>query len=138
MALRSVTYTSLARPGLHAADLEAIHETAMLENASRGITGLLIFNGKHFLQILEGDADALLQLIQNLRRDQRHGKLEVRHDVPIDGRSFPDWSMELVQVSETSFLATEAVSHRLPEGVAPGVRNRVIRMTESISGTARD
>jgi len=106
----------------------------MRENALRGTTGLLIFNGTHFLQILEGAPENLSQLIENLRRDQRHSGLAVRHDVPIEGRSFPDWSMELVKVSEASFLAAETINDRLPEGIAPGVRNRVIRMTESISG----
>ena len=73
MPLRSITYTSLARLDLQASDLEAIHETAVRENARRNITGLLIFNGTHFLQILEGPGDALSQLIENLRGDQRPG-----------------------------------------------------------------
>ena len=64
MILRSVTYTSLARPGLQESDLEAIGTTAQRENAARGITGLLIFNGTHFLQIIEGAPDALRQLNQ--------------------------------------------------------------------------
>jgi hypothetical protein len=133
MPLRSVTYTSLARDDLQPSDLEAIHETAVRKNAAGGITGLLIFNGTHFLQILEGAPERLSQLIEKLREDQRHSGLEVRHDVPIDGRSFPDWSMELVKVSEASFRAAETINDRLPQGIAPGVRNRVIRMAESIS-----
>jgi hypothetical protein len=135
MSLRSLTYTSLARLDLQESDLEAIHETAQRENARRDITGLLIFNGTHFLQILEGEAKALAQLLENLRRDQRHSGVEVRHDHPIDGRSFPGWSMELVKVSASSFAASETVQERLPDGVSEGVRNRVIRMTEQISGT---
>ena len=135
MNLRSVTYTSLARLDLQAAELEAIHDTARRENAARGITGLLIFNGTHFLQIIEGQADTLNQLIENLRRDPRHSGLEVRHDAPIDQRSFPAWSMELVKVSGSSLAATDTVSERLPDDITDGVRNRVIRMTEQISGT---
>ena len=127
-----MTYTSLARDDLELSDLEAIHETAVRENAAGGITGLLIFNGTHFLQILEGAPEGLSRLIEELRRDQRHSGLEVRHDVPIDGRSFPDWSMELVKVSEASFLAVQTINDRLPKDIAPGIRNRVIRMTESI------
>src|SRR5689334_22556965 len=135
MTLRSVTYTSLARPDLKESDLEAIHETARCENGRRDVTGLLIFNGTHFLQIIEGDAGTLTQLVDNLRRDERHSRLEVRHDVPIAERSFPDWSMELVKVSAASLAATETVSDRLPDAISEGVRNRVIRMTEAISGS---
>jgi hypothetical protein len=50
-------------------------------------------------------------------------------------RSFPDWSMELVRVSASYFEAKETVSERLPGSVAEPVRERVIRMTETISGT---
>jgi hypothetical protein len=56
MSLKSLTYTSLARLDLEAGDLEAIQRTAREVNALEGITGLLIFNGTHFLQIIEGFA----------------------------------------------------------------------------------
>jgi hypothetical protein len=133
--LRSITYTSLARLDLDAADLRAIHATAQRENARRNITGLLIFNGTHFLQIIEGEPEPLAQLVENLRRDPRHRGLEVRHDTPIDERNFPDWSMELVRVSAARLEARDTVKERLPDGLPDGVRNRVIRMTEQISGT---
>jgi hypothetical protein len=133
--LRSITYTSLARLDLDAADLQAIHATAQRENAPRNLTGLLIFNGTHFLQIIEGEPEPLAQLVENLRRDPRHRGLEVRHDTPIDERNFPDWSMELVRVSAARREARDTVKERLPDGLPDGVRNRVIRMTEQISGT---
>jgi len=59
----------------------------------------------------------------------------VRHDTPIDERNFPDWSMELVRVSAARREARDTVKERLPDGLPDGVRNRVIRMTEQISGT---
>jgi hypothetical protein len=43
--------------------------------------------------------------------------------------------MELVKVSASYFEAKETVSDRLPAAVAEPVRERVIRMTELISGT---
>ena len=59
MNLISLTYTSLARLDLEVPDLEQIHRTALELNALDGITGLLIFNGTHFLQIIEGAKDAI-------------------------------------------------------------------------------
>ena len=100
-----------------------------------GITGLLIFNGTHFLQILEGIPQAIDDLVEKLRRDARHSGLEVRDERFVEKRSFPDWSMELVRVSASYFDAKDAVSDRLPDATAPEVRDRVIRMTEAISGT---
>ena len=135
MALKSLTYTSLARLDLEAPDLEAIHRTAREVNALEGITGLLIFNGTHFLQIIEGAPDAIDDLIGRLRRDPRHSGVEVRDEREVTERSFPDWSMELVRVSASYFEAKDTVSDRLPPTVSEPVRDRVLRMTEGISGT---
>ena len=43
--------------------------------------------------------------------------------------------MELVRVSASYFEAKHTVAERLPDATAPDVRERVIRMTETISGT---
>ena len=135
MKLKTTTYTSLARLDLTADDIEAIHRTAREVNALEGITGLLVFNGTHFLQIVEGSPQAVDELIERLRRDPRHNGIEIRDQREIAERSFPDWSMELVRVSASYFEAKETVSERLPGSVAEPVRERVIRMTETISGT---
>jgi hypothetical protein len=42
--------------------------------------------------------------------------------------------MELVRVSAARLEARDTVKERLPDGLPDGVRNRVIRMTEQISG----
>ena len=135
MDLKSLTYTSLARLDLDSSDIEAIHRTAREANALEGISGLLIFNGTHFLQIIEGAPDAIDELVERLRRDPRHSGFEVRDERQISERSFADWSMELVRVSASYFEAKDKVSKRLPNSVAAPVRDRVISMTEAISGT---
>jgi hypothetical protein len=135
MSLTSVTYTSLARIDLQTSDLENIHTTARELNAIDGITGLLVFNGTHFLQIIEGSDAAIGDLLERLRRDPRHSGLEVRDDRPIHDRSFPDWSMELVRVKGTYLEAKETLSDRIPESVVPDVRARIHKMTEAICGT---
>ncbi|HEY6662171.1 MAG TPA: BLUF domain-containing protein [Sphingomicrobium sp.] len=133
--MKSLTYTSLARLDLEASDIEAIHHTALELNALDGITGLLIFNGTHFLQIIEGAPNAIDDLVERLRRDPRHSGLEIRDVRPVGDRSFPDWTMELVKVSGSYFEAKDSVSDRLPKSIAPSVRELIIRMTEAISGT---
>ena len=134
MDLRTLTYTSLAALDLTADDLEAIHRSALEHNAMDGITGLLIFNGTHFLQIVEGVPSAIDELLERLRRDRRHTGLEVRDDRMVSERSFGEWSMELVRVSASYFEARETVGNHLPADVSEPVRDRVIKMTETISG----
>jgi hypothetical protein len=135
MDLKSLTYTSLAKLDLTADDLGAIHRTARELNSLDGITGLLVFNGTHFLQIIEGAAPATDDLLARLRRDPRHFGLEVRDERAVEERSFPDWSMELVRVNADYFEARNVIRDRVPGTVAEDVRQRLFQMTELISGT---
>ena len=133
MDLTSLTYTSLARLDLQSSDLEDIHRSARELNALDGITGLLVFNGTHFLQIIEGAPDAIDELVDRLRRDPRHSGVEVRAEREVDKRSFPDWSMEMVRVNASYFKARETITDRLPATVPEAIRLRLFRMTELIS-----
>jgi hypothetical protein len=138
MKLISLTYTSLARLDLDVTDLEQIHRTALELNALDAITGLLIFNGTHFLQIIEGAQDAIGDLVERLRRDPRHNGFEIRDRHDIDARSFPGWSMELVRVNASYFKARDTIAERLPDSVPEAIRARLFRMTELISTVSFD
>ena len=133
MKLTSVTYTSLARLDLQTSDLEDIHRTAREVNALEGITGLLVFNGTHFLQIIEGSESTIAELVERLRKDPRHTGFEVRDQRKVDTRSFPDWSMELVRVNASYFQARDTLEDMLPDTVPEAIQARLFRMTELIS-----
>ena len=133
MQLKSLTYTSLARLDLTGGDVAAIHETARHLNALDGITGLLLFNGSRFLQIVEGAEEAIDSLVERLRRDPRHSALEVRDERFVAERSFPHWSMELVLVSTRFRDACAEIEAALPESTAPHIRALVADMAAAIS-----
>ena len=133
MQLTSVTYTSLARLDLEGSDLEDIHRTAREQTALNGVTGLLVFNGTHFLQIIEGAEEAIAELVAKLRRDPRHTGFEIRDQRKVETRSFPDWSMELVRVRAGYFEARDTIAERLPDSVPEAIQARLFRMTELIS-----
>ena len=133
MLLTSVTYTSLARLDLQASDLEDIHRTARDQNALDGITGLLVFNGTHFLQIVEGSEMAIDELIERLRKHPRHTGCQIRDRRKVEARSFPEWSMELVRVKASYFEARDTIAGRLPGSVPEAIQARLFRMTELIS-----
>lgn len=135
MTLKSLTYTSLAQLDLSAGDLEDIHRSARAMNGLNGITGLLIFNGTHFLQVIEGGQEAIDVLVEKLRRDPRHTGFEIRDIAFVEERSFPQWSMELIRIEASYFEALESIEDRLPETMAPQIRDRVLTMTQSISTT---
>ena len=133
MSFTTITYTSLARLDLQDADLEDIHRSARDHNALDGLTGLLVFNGTHFLQIIEGSEQAIEDLVERLRKDQRHTGFEIRDRRKVEARSFPDWSMEMVRVRASYFEARDTIADRIPEAVPEAIKARLFRMTELIS-----
>lgn len=137
MQLKSLTYTSLARLDLTTDDLLAIHQTARHRNALNGITGLLIFNGTHFLQVVEGVEEAIDELVDRLRADHRHHHLDVKDERDIEARSFPDWSMELARVRSRYFEARDAIEKVLPAAVPGEIRTMILAKAEDISGIVR-
>ncbi|MGA9581905.1 MAG: BLUF domain-containing protein [Allosphingosinicella sp.] len=133
MRLKTLTYTSRARLDLGDSDLSAIQQTARHLNALDGITGLLLFDGSRFLQIVEGAEDAVDNLVERLRGDSRHSAFELRDERYVDRRSFPDWSMELVRVSAGYGNAKDEVAAILPAAVAEPVRELVLKMTGQLA-----
>lgn len=129
LRLKTLTYTSRASLDLTDEDLAEIHETARHLNALEGVTGLLLFDGARFLQIVEGGEAAIDDLVERLRGDPRHSAFEMRDERFVDRRSFEDWSMELLRVPAGYRTARDEVATILPDGVAAPVRELILRMS---------
>ena len=133
MRLKTLTYTSRARLDMSDDELGDIHRSALSLNALDGVTGILIFDGVRFLQLVEGSEGAVDHLVERLRRDKRHSDFEVRDERFVQTRSFPDWSMNLVRVSSGFTGAQIALAPVLPDDTAPAVRALLLRMAGDLA-----
>lgn len=133
MQLKSVAYTSLAALDMDEKQLLEIHGAARDFNVLDKVTGLLIFNGTHFLQWIEGPTPAVDELVERLRRDPRHSGFEVRDERFADQRLFGSWSMELVRVRSRYLQAQEDIARALPGNLPEHVRERIMGMAELMS-----
>ncbi|NJC05961.1 hypothetical protein GGQ97_001754 [Sphingomonas kaistensis] len=133
MQFKSLTYTSLAALDLSDEQLRSVHDDAQSLNGIDGISGLLLFNGTHFLQWIEGPPEAVDDLVERLRRDPRHSAFEIRDERMSDERIFGGWSMKLVRVRSSYHLAHEDVVPQLPAALPDHVRERILGMVEKIS-----
>lgn len=86
-------YISTARSELSKTELEAILRSSRRNNASAGVTGLLIVGGRRFLQALEGPANAVAQTYDRIKADRRHFAAVTLDSRPIAKRSFAGWAM---------------------------------------------
>lgn len=92
-----------------AEELELLTERAGAFNAERAISGVLLYGGGRFLQLLEGEAQAVKDLYRNrIVPDPRHEDCCVLLDEPCNTRLFPYWSMGWLYMQETRGVAQEA------------------------------
>jgi Sensors of blue-light using FAD len=76
-----------------ATGLEAILLDARAGNNARDITGILVYVDGVFLQVIEGDREAVLQLMTSLGKDSRHSSIKIIHEAEIEERTFASWRM---------------------------------------------
>lgn len=91
--LFELIYRSEADPNVADDDLLNILSTARDFNNQNNITGCLLYNDHHFVQILEGEFGKLNDLYGRIRKDNRHRNVITLHMKEIDSRIFPDWTM---------------------------------------------
>lgn len=70
-----LTYVSTALPHLDQTELDDIMQCAWLNNPVDQITGLLLFDGTRFLQLLEGKANAVTEAFSRIAADGRHHRV---------------------------------------------------------------
>ena len=76
--------------------LSTILEACESNNPRCFVTGMLLFDAGHFVQLLEGRRAALSELFVTIAGDDRHRDVEILSFGPIASRLFPDWSMNYV------------------------------------------
>lgn len=91
--VRQIVYVSSSPSRNEPKDIESILAQARLNNEVEGITGLLVFSDGSFLQVLEGDEDAVRRRYELISRDRRHSFVIKLLDREVPQRMFPDWSM---------------------------------------------
>ena len=72
------------------ADIVAL---ARRRNERRGLTGGLIFTGRHFAQVLEGPGETLDGMLTAIAHDGRHTGMKLIHRRTVASRFFFDWRM---------------------------------------------
>jgi len=90
--LRTICYVSTAAPSLNEKGLSDLYEEAIQKNSEKNITGILLYSDGNFMQIMEGENDALSRLYENIENDSRHHHLVRLIDSEIKHRIFENYS----------------------------------------------
>jgi hypothetical protein len=92
-------YASRAAGSLDQEGLAAILKKSVANNPAAGVTGVLCFSGKIFLQVLEGGRAQVSALYNRIAQDPRHHDVMLLSYEEIEERSFAGWSMGQVNMS---------------------------------------
>lgn len=106
--------------------VEGILQTCARNNVAHGVTGLLLYNGRNFLQLLEGDKDVLDRLMASIEVDPRHAGVAMIHKGEVEARVCPDWAMKRIAIAEAIEARQERLEEELPEGIDPSLRKMVL------------
>ncbi len=108
-----LVYISYASRALREADLLDILNTSRINNKKAGITGMLVYLRERFIQVLEGDYEAVNRIYKDIKDDTRHHKVTTVLEGNTEHRIFKDWSMGFKKLDGQQF--EELSGYRDPE-----------------------
>lgn len=123
-----LAYVSTASGEMTSVDLQDILESAITNNSATDVTGILLFNGINFLQVLEGPQDKVESTFSSISADERHTGVVVIYREKTVAREFENDPMLLHSVAATAceppagMSVTEDVDLYLPSTIAPHLR----------------
>lgn len=123
--MRQIVYISTTA----CVDDEALRDILLVSernNTACGITGMLVTNGRNFLQIVEGEQVELMRLMARLAHDGRHSGVIQIADIAIAGRAFPDWTMQLLRLGSSVEQRRAQIETVIPDGLDPVVRSALM------------
>ncbi|MGZ8137349.1 MAG: phosphate-starvation-inducible PsiE family protein [Methylococcaceae bacterium] len=95
-----ITYISIPTRPISADDLIDILNNSRANNARLGVSGMLLFTGSIFIQLLEGDEKIIEELIETIKKDPRHKDFRVIEKKKISVREYADWTMGFKRVDK--------------------------------------
>ncbi len=88
-----IVYVSSAVRPFSSSELVELLSKAHVHNSNVGITGMLLYKDGNFMQVIEGEEEAVRTLDAKIKRDPRHRGMLMLLQGPLTERQFPDWSM---------------------------------------------
>ncbi len=109
--MQSIIYVSAARIAFSENDLQELSTRAAEVNSMKQVTGHLHYSASRFVQYIEGEQDALAEVMVRIQEDDRHQILHQFTEDSLASRRCPTWAMrwlrraDFVQVQLENLLA---------------------------------
>ncbi|MGP1273425.1 MAG: BLUF domain-containing protein [Phycisphaerales bacterium] len=97
--MHRLVYSCHATRHIAAQDLASIQTAATRRNASLGVSGILLYGNRRFVQVLEGKPGSVFDLLWLISADERASALRIEAIQRDVSRIFTDWAMRVVDAS---------------------------------------
>lgn len=106
--MRFIIYSSKANRDISQEEPHQILEVSKKNNEANNVTGMLVLYKDTFIQMLEGEEEAVYATFDRIMSDERHDSVLVLFEGTVDKRHFPSWKMALEVVDEDYFRKIDA------------------------------
>lgn len=133
--IEQLIYTSRAAKEMSQKDVDAVLDVARRSNQKRGITGFLLYDGDHFVQLLEGDREHVEQVFDKISGDTRHSGVQALIRQQAESRTFSNWSMAYAFVDENQL---KKFGGSMNASAARELANLMVRNDSDVRGIIAD
>lgn len=124
-----LVYVSQATHDFQEEELADLLAISRRNNAVIGITGLLMYESRFFMQALEGPRGSVEALLQKIKRDSRHTDVQIVCEDHIRHRYFGPWRMAFQRASDRDLTPGDGFSSLLEnyrQGTLSSVDGRLV------------
>ncbi|APD84736.1 hypothetical protein BM527_00755 [Alteromonas sp. Mex14] len=100
--LKQLVYRSHSTGHVDETGLRKITCDSLPFNERHNITGILLFDGEYFFQVLEGESEDVNFLFEHIKKDNRHENVVKVTEIVVHKRDFGDWHLRALSVVEGS------------------------------------
>ena len=111
----AIVYMSRAKQPFNGKDLLELLNKARINNARLQISGLLLYKDGEFMQVLEGDDEAVNAKMAQIARDPRHTDVTIIVNEHVETRRFAHYAMGFVHIDSVRPDRRELVGPWLAE-----------------------
>jgi len=119
-------YTSRATAAMTDVEWRRIEEISSVHNALNSITGLLVFDDRRIMQLLEGRDDRIDLLFGRIEHDRRNCEVVLRYRQSVAFASYGEWAMRLCRMPDDGMDANETLERLMAPSLSPQLRNLML------------
>lgn len=114
-----LVYVSTATCKMSNEELLFLLKQSRNRNKRQNVTGMLLYAGGNFFQVLEGERKDVEEIYETIVKDVRNMGNVVLLKEAIENRTFPEWSMGFSHLTSSDKAAVEGYSEFLERKMEP-------------------